>query len=215
MPGRWPVEIRGTSPAGDLLVLRALRRKDEGEFTGLRRANHGWLSPWEATAPSGDAGPVSYRALLRHYDTEAKGGRMLPFVVTVDGRIVGQMHVFGISYGSLRSCAVGYWVGQTAAGRGIAPAALALAGDYAIRDLGMHRVEVNIRPENTASLAVVRKLGFRDEGVRQRLLHINGAWRDHRSFALTTEDLGGSTLLERLNQRHQQSHRRHTGAGPL
>ena len=50
-------------------------------------------------------------------------------------------------------------------------------------------MEINIRPENAASLRVVEKLGFRDEGLRVRYLHIDGAWRDHRTFALTSEDL--------------------------
>jgi ribosomal-protein-alanine N-acetyltransferase len=49
-------------------------------------------------------------------------------------------------------------------------------------------------------LRVAERLGLRDEGVRERYLHIDGAWRDHRSFAVTTEDLGGSTLMERLSQ---------------
>ena len=62
----------------------------------------------------------------------------------------------------------------------------------------LHRVEVNIRPENAASLAVVRKLGLRDEGVRERMLHIDGAWRDHRSFAITVEELHGGRLVDRL-----------------
>lgn len=214
MSSRWPVELRGTAPSGDLLVLRALRRKDRDEFTTLRRANRVWLQPWEATAPGGSEAAVPFREMVRRYDSEAKAGRMLPFVVTLDGRIVGQVSVFGLTLGSSLSCAAGYWVAQSVAGRGIMPAAVALAGDYAMRDLGMHRIEVNIRPENSASLAVVRKLGFRDEGVRQRFLHIDRAWRDHRTFALTTEELGGSSLLERLKQREQQPHWRHTEAGP-
>ena len=53
----------------------------------------------------------------------------------------------------------------------------------------LHRVEVNIRPENRPSLRVVEKLGFRDEGLRERYLHIGGRWCDHRTFALTTEDV--------------------------
>jgi ribosomal-protein-alanine N-acetyltransferase len=65
--------------------------------------------------------------------------------------------------------------------------------------LGLHRVEVNIRPENSASLRVVEKLGFREEGLRRHYLHIDGAWHDHRSFAMTTEDLGPSSLVERWN----------------
>jgi ribosomal-protein-alanine N-acetyltransferase len=52
----------------------------------------------------------------------------------------------------------------------------------------LHRVEVNIRPENRASLRVAHKLGFRPEGVRKNYLHIDGAWRDHATFAVTVED---------------------------
>ena len=61
----------------------------------------------------------------------------------------------------------------------------------------MHRVEVNIRPENVASLRVVEHLRFRDEGVRERYLHINGGWRDHRTFALTADELGGRHVADR------------------
>jgi ribosomal-protein-alanine N-acetyltransferase len=66
---------------------------------------------------------------------------------------------------------------------------VALVTDHCFRVLGLHRVEVNIRPENAASLRVVEKLGFREEGLRVAFLHIAGAWRDHRSFALTTEEV--------------------------
>jgi ribosomal-protein-alanine N-acetyltransferase len=66
---------------------------------------------------------------------------------------------------------------------------VALASDHALFTVGLHRVEINIRPENVASLRVVEKLGFRDEGVRRAYLHIDGAWRDHRTFALTAEEL--------------------------
>jgi [ribosomal protein S5]-alanine N-acetyltransferase len=69
--------------------------------------------------------------------------------------------------------------------------------DYAFGTLGLHRVEVNVRPENAASLKVVEHLRFRDEGVRERYLHINGAWRDHRTFALTADELGGQRVLDR------------------
>jgi len=67
--------------------------------------------------------------------------------------------------------------------------------------MGLHRVEVNIRPENAASLRVVEKLGFRDEGLRERYLHIDGAWRDHRTFALTVEDIRPEGLEARWHQR--------------
>ncbi len=196
---RWPVVLRVTTPAGQHLELGPLRRRDHQEWRSVRRENRHWLEQWEATSPDGRGPDLGYGALVRHYNREARGGRMVPFTVRAEGRIVGQMHLFGVSWGSLLSCAAGYWVAGSVAGRGIAPTALAAAVDFAMGDLGLHRVEVNIRPDNEPSLAVVRKLGFRDEGLRERYLHINGAWRDHRTFALTREDLGGLTLLERFH----------------
>ena len=92
------------------------------------------------------------------------------------------------------------WVVEDAAGQGLVPAAVARAGDYVLGDLGLHRIEINIRPENAASLAVVRKLGLRDEGVRERYLHIDGDWRDHRSFAVVAEELGPGGLTARLKR---------------
>ena len=80
------------------------------------------------------------------------------------------------------------------AGRGITPTAVALATDYCLQSAGLHRIEICIRPENRASLRVVEKLGFRYEGLRRRYIHINGAWRDHFSYALTREELPGGLL---------------------
>jgi ribosomal-protein-alanine N-acetyltransferase len=83
---------------------------------------------------------------------------------------------------------------------------VALTTDYLMRELRLHRVEINIIPENTKSLRVVEKLGFRLEGLKRRYIHINGAWRDHYVFALTREDLsneqpGDGVLARWLGQR--------------
>ncbi|MEY9858570.1 ribosomal-protein-alanine N-acetyltransferase [Catenulispora sp. GAS73] len=109
-------------------------------------------------------------------------------------RLVGQLTVSSITWGSLRSANVGYWVDETVAGRGITPTAVALAVDHCFRAAGMHRIEVCIRPENAASLRVVHKLGFRSEGLRRAYLHIDGDWRDHEAFALTAEEVPDGLL---------------------
>jgi len=182
------------------VILRPLRGRDRREWEALRAENIEWLRPWEATAPEPVGAGLAYRQLVRHFDREAAEGRLQPFVIETGGQLVGQMHLFGIAWASLRSASAGYWVAESVAGHGIGPFALAAACDHAFLVLGLHRVEVNIRPENTASLRVVQKLGFREEGLRQHYLHIDGAWRDHRSFALTSEDLGRSSLVEIWNR---------------
>jgi ribosomal-protein-alanine N-acetyltransferase len=89
---------------------------------------------------------------------------------------------------------VGYWIDEAYAGRGIIPTTLAMAVDHCFGVIGLHRLEASIRPENHASRRVVEKLGFRDEGVRVRQLHINGTWRDHICYAITAEEVPAGML---------------------
>jgi len=181
----WPVSLT----AGDVR-LRPLRRSDQRTWMALRAQNAAWLEPWDATSPVPLRGPrPSFGEFVRSLRSQARSGGSLPFAVDYDGLLVGQLTVTGIMYGSLRSGSIGYWVSQHVAGRGIIPTAVALATDHCFEVLGLHRVEVNIRPENAPSLRVVARLGFRDEGLRERYLHIGDEWCDHRSFALTTEDV--------------------------
>jgi ribosomal-protein-alanine N-acetyltransferase len=194
------VTVTARRVGGAPVILRPLHGKDRRQWEALRAENSEWLRPWEATSPLPAVTGLAFRQVVRHFDREAAEGRLQPFVIETDGLLVGQMHLFGIAWGSLRSASAGYWVTESMAGQGIAPFALAAVCDHAFLVLGLHRVEVNIRPENTASLRVVEKLGFREEGLRRRYLHIDGEWRDHRSFAMTSEDLGVSSLVERWNR---------------
>ena len=189
MSRSWPAVLQ-EGPVG----LRPLRQRDAAEWRAVRLRNADWLRQWEATSPDPerDAAPT-YSAMVRRLKAEAREGRTMPFVVTYEGRLVGQLTVGGISWGSLRSAYVGYWVDQAVAGRGIIPTAVAMATDHCL-EAGLHRIEINIRPENAASRRVVEKLGFRLEGMRPRYLHIDGDWRDHLSFALTAEELPNGLL---------------------
>ena len=161
----------------------------------MRGRNRAWLTPWEATVPPGDrSAPTTFRALVRELHRQARHRRTLPFAVTVDDEFAGQLTVTNITGGSARWGQVGYWVDERYAGQGVIPTAVALATDHCFDTLGLHRVEVNIRPQNAPSLRVVEKLGFRDEGLRERYLHIAGQWCDHRTFALTVEDVPDGLL---------------------
>lgn len=181
----WPVELVD----GDVR-LRPLKRRDQDAWMNLRAVNAAWLEPWDATSPEPVRGPrPTFGQFVRALSAQARDGSALPFAVEHAGALVGQLTVSSIQQGSLRSAAIGYWVSQHVAGRGITPTAVALATDHCFGPLALHRVEINVRPENGPSLRVVEKLGFRDEGLRERYLHIQGRWCDHRSFALTAEEV--------------------------
>jgi ribosomal-protein-alanine N-acetyltransferase len=180
--------------------LRPIKMADAREWSRLRRQNASWLKPWEATLPPGSRGtPPTVRAMIRDLRRQARTGKALPFVVTLDDVPVGQVTVNGITWGSACWAQVGYWVESAHAGEGIIPTAVALAVDHCFFGLGLHRIEIAIRPENTASLRVVEKLGFRLEGAAPRYLHIDGGWRDHQLYALTREEVPQGVLRRRLS----------------
>jgi [ribosomal protein S5]-alanine N-acetyltransferase len=174
--------------------LRPIRQRDAVQWRLVRQRNADWLRPWEPTSWWGQAPPPGFAAMVRRLRAEARAGRALPFVVTYDGRLAGQLTVGGITWGSLCSAHIGYWVDLAVAGRGVMPSAVALVVDHCFGVVGLHRIEVNVRPENVASRRVVEKLGFREEGLRLRFLHIDGDWRDHLSYALTADEVGAGLL---------------------
>lgn len=186
----WPVTL-----VEGRVGLRPLRVRDALPWSELRLRNEQWLAPWEGRQPGSAElswadrhSPASFSAMLRVLRREARAGRCLPFAVTYDGDLVGQVTVSPIVRGALQSGSVGYWVDERVAGRGVMPQALAMAVDHCFGAMKLHRVEANVRPENGPSLRVIEKLGFRDEGLHPWLLFIDGEWRDHRCFAVTVED---------------------------
>jgi ribosomal-protein-alanine N-acetyltransferase len=191
-PG-WPVAL-----ADGAVGLRPLRTRDATEWVALRRRNADWLARWEATPPGSQFAErpslASFAATLRVLRRQARLGETLPFAVTYHDRLAGQLTIGTVVRGSLNSAYAGYWLDEAIAGRGVMPTALALAVDHCFRAVGLHRVEANVRPENAASRRVVEKLGFREEGVRLRYLHIDGAYRDHICYALTAEEVPGGLL---------------------
>ena len=195
VPG-WPA-----TPSAGPVVLRPPKLRDGRIWSEIRLRNRAWLEPWEPTSPhsweernSLAAWPSLHSALR----SGARHGTMLPFMITYGGRIVGQINVSNVVHGALRSCTVGYWVDGVMAGRNITPTALALVIDHCFGEVGLHRVEVDIRPENRASLRVVEKLGLRREGFYERFLDIDGGWRDHVAFAITVEETASGSVLSRL-----------------
>ncbi|HJB64242.1 MAG TPA: GNAT family N-acetyltransferase [Candidatus Microbacterium pullistercoris] len=173
--------------------IRLVRSRDARTLQHELLTNRSWLQPWEATNPGG-GGEIDMRGSIKRLLQQYRDGSGVPFVMLHEGEIAGQLNVWGISRGSLSSATIGYWVSERFAGRGITPTAVALATDICFDALRLHRMEICIRPENTPSLRIVEKLGFRYEGFRPRYIHIDGDWRDHYAFALTTEDVPEGVL---------------------
>ncbi|GAA3519954.1 GNAT family N-acetyltransferase [Actinocatenispora rupis] len=197
-PG-WPAVLTD----GDV-TLRPYTRADAAAWVEVRLANEAWLSPWEPDPPGRwqDVHTVrAFRYVYRDLKRSAADGSTMPWAVCWQGTFVGQLTIGNIVRRAFCSGYAGYWIDHRHAGKGITPTALALAVDHAFGRGGLHRVEVNIRPENKPSRRVVEKLGFREESYHHRYLYIAGGWRDHLGYALTTEDVAADGgLLARLHR---------------
>lgn len=167
--------------------------RDVKQLEALILGNRAWLRPWEATLP-GAPNSFDIRGMVKGLLKQLERHEGMPFVIEVEGKVVGQLNVANMLYGSVSSATIGYWISPEYAGRGITPTAVALVTDHLFRSVGLHRVEIAIRPENQASLRIVEKLGFRFEGLKERYIHINGDWRDHNIYALTEDEVREGVL---------------------
>jgi ribosomal-protein-alanine N-acetyltransferase len=182
----WPVTLHGEN-----IVLKSPRLRDRRQWDRVRAENREWLSPWEATLPQGpDGSPASefiskrpsFYAMVRALNREARAGRSYSMMIWSDRNLVGQITMGGVIYGALRGAHIGYWIDKNFAGRGYTTEAVNLMTDYGFGVLGLHRIEINIRPENAPSIRVAEKAGYHFEGDRPAFLHIAGGWRDHKCF---------------------------------
>lgn len=199
MSNYWPVTLESQG-----VRLRPLAAADAAAWREVRERNSSWLARWDATAPPGsDARARTFGSMIRAMRKAGNAGTQMPFAVEVDGAFVGQISVNNIVRGSAQFASIGYWIDERVANRGVTTRGVALIIDYCFSVAGLHRIEIAIRPENTASLRVVEKLGLASIGLAPRYLHIDGQWRDHLLFAVTKEDIPMG-LLNRLDS--QQSH---------
>lgn len=182
--------------------LAVVKRRDAKTLQVLLESQRAWLSPWEATVPGMRSLPNA-RWLISGLLAAHKEQTALPLVIFYRDELVGQINVSNILCGSVSSATLGYWISSEVAGRGIMPLAVALTIEHCFSELGLHRIEIDIRPENQASLRVVQKLGLRHEGTKLRFIHIDGAWRDHEVFAMTKEEFS-SSFVTRLGKEHTQ-----------
>lgn len=186
----WPARL-----AHGEVGVRPLEAADADAWRDVRSRNGDWLKQWEATVPPGESRTAgSYAQVVRRLRRLARQGQAMPFAIEVEGRFAGQVTVNNIVRGSAQFASIGYWLDRAVAGRGVMPTAVAMVIDHCFTTAGLHRIEICIRPENTNSLRVVEKLGMREVGFAPRFLHIDGEWRDHRIFAVTTEECPGGML---------------------
>ena len=151
-----------------------------------RNAKH--LAPWEPPAPADFATEAGQRERLHKASAEATAGTALRWWLQprdAPSLLVGSIGLSQIARGPFQNAMLGYAIDVAFEGQGLMHEALQAVVTHAFSPaMNLHRIQANVRPENTRSAAVLQRLGFEEEGLARAYLYIDGAWRDHRLFAL-------------------------------
>ena len=172
-----------TAPAAQVdhphhTCVRPIKAADRPELLALAQASQAFHAPWIKAPLTAH----EFKVYLRRTERDDHHGYAVR--LRGSGELVGVVNVNNILRGAILSATVAYYVGERHAGKGYMREALTQVKTQAFEALGLHRLEANIQPANTASIALVKRCGFLREGLSPKFLFINDAWRDHERWAV-------------------------------
>lgn len=189
----WP----SSSPAplialqGQRVLLRLPQSRDYDDWYKLRRDSQDFLRPFEPRWSELDLTRRIYSMRVRRARQEAEEGTDYSFFIFLpEGRrevLVGGITLSNIRRRAAQFVTLGYWMGQSYAGKGLMSEAVGLTLPFIFETLDLHRIHAAFLPTNVPSRRVLEKNGFVEEGYAKHYLQINGRWEDHVLMGLTRE----------------------------
>lgn len=176
-PNNLPILRRGP------VTLRAPRPSDADEFIDAARSSRGLHDEL--------VHPPETRAAFEIYVGRNESALNACFLIIENesGRIAGTINLSQIFRGAFLNAYLGYYLFEGFTGRGLMTEAMKAVIEFAFEEFGLHRLEANIQPRNTASRKLVETCGFKKEGFSEKYLWIAGDWRDHERWAIINENL--------------------------
>jgi ribosomal-protein-alanine N-acetyltransferase len=172
------------------VFLRQPALKDYADWASLRAASRGFLEPWEPLWPADDLTRGAFRYRIRRHIRDARADVAYSFFTFAEqtGELLGGLTLSNVRRGVAQSASLGYWIGERFARQGYMTASVRALVPYAFDQLKLHRIEAACIPTNRASMALLSRCGFLEEGLARRYLRINGLWQDHLLFAILEND---------------------------
>jgi ribosomal-protein-alanine N-acetyltransferase len=167
--------------AGSRVGIRRLSVQDQEEFTKLVNESGELLFPWVILPET----PTKFDEYIKRFD--GVNAECILICELKSGSIVGTVSIVQILRGPYERGTIGYNSFAPWVGRGYMFEGLSLVFQFAFDDLGLHRLEADIQPDNKPSLRLAAKVGFRREGYSPAFIYVHGAWRDHERWAIIRE----------------------------
>ncbi len=117
------------------------------------------------------------------------GYRFNIFCKESEDEIIGMIALSNIVYGAFLSCHLGYKLDFSNQNKGFMTEAVKKITEFAFFELNLHRIEANVMPKNLASIKVLEKCNFKNEGISPKYLRINGIWEDHIHMVILNQNM--------------------------
>jgi len=161
--------------------LRLLEESDAEELYALVDANRDHLAHWLPWAAGQTLeGTATFIRATRRQLANDDGFQS---AIVEDGRIIGMVGFHSVSW-QQRSTSIGYWLAESAQGRGIMTHSVRALTDHALTVWRLNRVEIRAAVDNTRSRSIPERLGFRQEGVLTRAERVGERYVDHVVYAI-------------------------------
>ncbi|MDR3495830.1 MAG: GNAT family protein [Ancalomicrobiaceae bacterium] len=172
------------------VTLRHPLMSDHAAWAKLRADSRDFLVPWEPRWAVDELERAAFRRRLKRYAQEIRNDTGYPYFVfrSDDHELVGGLTLAFVRRGVTQCATLGYWMGESYAGKGLMTAAVVGILRHAFDQLQLHRVEAACLPSNQASIRLLEKVGFTREGYARAYLCINDCWQDHVLFAILAGD---------------------------
>lgn len=159
--------------------------EDFEEWLSLREASRKFLEPWEPEWQDDELTRSNFRYRIHIYNklSQEERSQALFIFETSTQSLLGAINLNNIRRGVAQTATLGYWIGEPFTRKGYMAGALSALIDYSFNDMGLHRLEAACLPANVASIALLKRSGFEQEGYAKSYLKIAGQWQDHILFA--------------------------------
>lgn len=166
----------------DQYYLRILTPEDAEELTEYYIRNKEHLSSFEPTRENDFYTTKVQKSILNDNYNQFLNGTAIDFGIFNDKKLIGKLRISNILYGIVKSGVLGYSIDKEEQGKGIMKLSVNAVVEYAFDELGIHRVEASALIDNEKSKSVLKACGFKELGVNEKYLFINGSWKDHITF---------------------------------
>ena len=124
----------------------------------------------------------SQRRTLTESYKQFLNGSGVNFGIYKNNKLIGKIRISNIVMGVFKNAFIGYSMDEKEQGKGYMKEAVKLVVEYAFEELDLHRIEATTLIDNEKSQRVLKNCGFKELGISEKYLYINGEWRDHMVF---------------------------------